>query len=375
MWSPAPPHFETTQNALFVSRGAVSKPTLGGWCRVGPSLRRLSISVCLLLLLTTGLKASERPWLFSPPKAVEPPQVKQADWIRNPLDAFVLARLDSKGLQPASDASPQTLIRRIYFDLIGLPPRPQEVEAFLTDKDPRAYEQLVGRLLEDQRYGERWARFWLDLARYADTAGYEGDPDLPHAWRYRDYVIDAFNNDMPYDQFIKEQLAGDEFDKLMGAGDLPDVPPDRVVALTFLRLAPFTEPRGDDCAEVDQPVAALLSDLKQRGMLDETLVVWASEMGRTPFKNGAMSNKPGREHNSWGLCMWMAGGNVKPGATVGATDEFSLRAADDPVPIRDVHATILDLLGLDDNQLRYLHAGRYRQLTDIGGNVLTEMIV
>lgn len=129
------------------------------------------------------------------------------------------------------------------------------------------------------------------------------------------------------------------------------------------------------CAEVDQPVAALLSDLKQRGMLDETLVVWASEMGRTPFKNGAMSNKPGRDHNAWGLCMWMAGGNVKPGATVGATDEFSLRATDDPVPIRDVHATILDLLGLDDNQLRYLHAGRYRQLTDIGGNVLTEMIV
>ena len=256
MWSPSPPHFETAhfetahfetaQNTLFVSRGAVSKPTLGGWCRVGPSLRRLSVSTCLLLLVTTGLKASERPWLFSPPKAVEPPQVKRADWIRNPLDAFVLARLDSKGLQPASDASRQTLIRRIYFDLIGLPPRPQEVEAFLTDKDPRAYEQLVDRLLEDQRYGERWARFWLDLARYADTAGYEGDPDLPHAWRYRDYVIDAFNNDMPYDQFIKEQLAGDEFGELMGATDLPDVLPDRVVALTFLRLAPFTEPRGDE---------------------------------------------------------------------------------------------------------------------------------
>ena len=128
------------------------------------------------------------------------------------------------------------------------------------------------------------------------------------------------------------------------------------------------------CAEVYQPVAALLTDLKQRGLLDETLVVWASEMGRTPFKNGGMSGNPGREHNSWALCMWMAGGDVKPGATVGATDEFSLRAADQPIPVRDVHATILDLLGLDDNRLRYLHAGRLRQLTDIGGHVLRDLI-
>ena len=128
------------------------------------------------------------------------------------------------------------------------------------------------------------------------------------------------------------------------------------------------------CREVDQPVAGLLADLKQRGLLDETLVVWASEMGRTPFKNGGMSGKPGREHNSWALCMWMAGGDVKAGATVGATDEFSLRSVDEPIPIRDVHATILDLLGLDDEQLRYLHAGRFRQLTDIGGSVLTDLI-
>ncbi|MDC0935649.1 DUF1501 domain-containing protein [Pirellulales bacterium] len=128
------------------------------------------------------------------------------------------------------------------------------------------------------------------------------------------------------------------------------------------------------CGEVDQPVAALLSDLKQRGLLEETLVVWASEMGRTPFQNGGMSGTPGREHNSWALCMWMAGGDVKGGATVGGTDEFSLRAAEQPIPIRDVHATILDLLGLDDDQLRYLHAGRMRQLTDIGGYVLSDII-
>lgn len=127
--------------------------------------------------------------------------------------------------------------------------------------------------------------------------------------------------------------------------------------------------------EVDQPVAALLTDLQQRGLLEETLVVWASEMGRTPFVNGKLSGSPGREHNSWNLVMWMAGGNVKGGSSAGETDEFGLRGIGDQIHIRDVHATILDLLGLDDERLRYLHAGRLRRLTDIGGNVLNEVIV
>ncbi|MEE3368533.1 MAG: DUF1501 domain-containing protein [Planctomycetota bacterium] len=126
--------------------------------------------------------------------------------------------------------------------------------------------------------------------------------------------------------------------------------------------------------EVDQPVAALLSDLEQRGLLEETLVVWASEMGRTPFKNGKMNDKPGRDHNSYGLVMWMAGGDVKPGATVGQTDDFSLRSVEEPIHIRHVHATLLNLMGLDDERLRYLHAGRNRQLTDIGGEVLEDLI-
>ncbi len=126
--------------------------------------------------------------------------------------------------------------------------------------------------------------------------------------------------------------------------------------------------------EVDQPVSALLTDLQQRGLLEETLVIWASEMGRTPFRNGALGKKPGREHNSWNLVMWMAGGDVKGGAKAGETDEFGLRAIDEGIHIRDVHATILNLMGLDDDQLRYLHAGRLRQLTDIGGEVLDEII-
>ncbi len=127
-------------------------------------------------------------------------------------------------------------------------------------------------------------------------------------------------------------------------------------------------------AEVDQPVAALLKDLKARGLLQETLVVWASEMGRTPFINELKSDKPGRDHNQYGLCMWMAGGDVKPGATAGATDEFGIRALEKEIPLRDVHATILNLMGLDDKRLTYLHAGRFRKLTDIGGDVLKEIV-
>ncbi|MCH2201321.1 MAG: DUF1501 domain-containing protein [Fuerstiella sp.] len=127
--------------------------------------------------------------------------------------------------------------------------------------------------------------------------------------------------------------------------------------------------------EVDQPVGALLTDLYERGLLEDTLVVWASEMGRTPFKNGSMGKKPGREHNSWNLVMWMAGGNVKGGSSAGETDEFGLRSvADESIPIRDVHATILNLMGLEDDELRYHHAGRLRQLTDIGGYVLDDII-
>lgn len=127
-------------------------------------------------------------------------------------------------------------------------------------------------------------------------------------------------------------------------------------------------------AEVDQPVAALLMDLKARGLLQETLVVWASEMGRTPFINDLKTDKPGRDHNQYGLAMWMAGGDVKGGSTAGETDEFGIKSLGEPIPIRDVHATILNLLGLSDERLTYLHAGRFRRLTDIGGRVLTEIV-
>ncbi len=128
------------------------------------------------------------------------------------------------------------------------------------------------------------------------------------------------------------------------------------------------------CLEVDLPVSGLLTDLKQRGLLEETLVVWTSEMGRSPILNGDLGSRPGRDHNGYALCMWMAGGGVKRGSTAGQTDEFSLRSIGQGIHIRDVHATLLKLMGLDDDSLTWLHAGRLRKLTDIGGQVLHEII-
>jgi len=138
------------------------------------------------------------------------PAVHNPGWVRNPIDAFVVSQLEAKGLTPSPPADRVTLIRRVSLDLIGLPPTPEEVEAFLADRSPNAYENVVDRLLGSPNYGERWARHWLDLARYAESEGFKSDETRPNAWRYRDYVIDALNNDKPYDRFVQEQIAGDE---------------------------------------------------------------------------------------------------------------------------------------------------------------------
>lgn len=148
-------------------------------------------------------------WSFQPPILPPVPSIKSA-WIHNPVDAFVLTKLQAKGLAPSPPATRRILIRRAYMDLIGLPPTPLEVDAFVSDTSATAWEKVVDRLLASPRYGERWGRHWLDLARYADSGGFEGDKDRLLAWRYRDYVIDAFNQDKPYTDFLREQLAGDE---------------------------------------------------------------------------------------------------------------------------------------------------------------------
>ena len=149
-------------------------------------------------------------WAFQPVSKPAPPAVQNRAWVRTPIDAFVLAKLEDKKLKPNPPADKITLLRRAYFDLIGLPPSPQDVDAFLADNSPTAFEKVVDRLLASPQYGERWGRHWLDLARYADSAGFKADETRPNMWRYRDYVIQSFNEDKPYDRFVKEQIAGDE---------------------------------------------------------------------------------------------------------------------------------------------------------------------
>lgn len=153
---------------------------------------------------------AKRHWAFQPLQSVEPPTVNDSDWLKNEIDGYVLAQLEAVGLQPSPPADRATLIRRVALDLTGLLPSPEEVETFVADCSPTAYEDLVDRLLASSHYGERWGRHWLDLARYADSSGFHNDLDRPWAWKYRDYVIDSFNEDKPYDQFVAEQLAGDE---------------------------------------------------------------------------------------------------------------------------------------------------------------------
>lgn len=155
------------------------------------------------------LKVSSDHWSFQPIRDPTPPSVKNEAWIKNAIDRFVLARLEKEGIAPSPAADRYTLIKRLSYDLLGLPPTPEDVDAFVNDKSSTAYEDLVDRMLKSPHFGERWGRHWLDKARYADSDGYEKDRPRPNAWRYRDWVIEAINKDMPLDQFTREQLAGD----------------------------------------------------------------------------------------------------------------------------------------------------------------------
>jgi cytochrome c553 len=186
---------------------------------------------------TTKKLDSHLDWLLQKPAAAAVPQVKNTAWVVNPIDAFVLQKLEAKGMSPAPPASKRALLRRVYFDLIGLPPTPDEVKDFENNQAPDAYEKVVDKLLADSRYGERWARHWLDLARFAESDGFAIDGERPTAWRYRDYVIRSFNQDKPYNRFVEEQLAGDEMPAGDGApkGGGADRS-DRLVALGFLRM-------------------------------------------------------------------------------------------------------------------------------------------
>jgi hypothetical protein len=184
----------------------------------------------------TITERARRHWAFQQIKAPAVPPAKNQSWLANPIDAFVLSQLEAKGLAPNPPATKRELIRRVTYDLIGLPPTPAEVEAFVTDTSPEAYMALVERLLASPHYGEKWGRHWLDLVRFAETNSYERDDPKPEAWRYRDYVIRAFNQDKPYHRFLREQLAGDE---------LPDRDDDALIATGYYRLGIWDDEPSD----------------------------------------------------------------------------------------------------------------------------------
>jgi hypothetical protein len=181
-------------------------------------------------------KREEKHWAFRPVKRPAIPATKDTAWLRTPIDAFILAGLELKELRPGPAADKRTLLRRVYLDLVGLPPNPREIKSFLEDDSPQAFRKVVDDLLARPQYGERWARHWLDVSRYAETNGYERDGSRKFAWRYRDYVIEAFNQDKPYDRFVLEQIAGDE---------LPGSDAQTRIATTFLRLGTWDDEPAD----------------------------------------------------------------------------------------------------------------------------------
>jgi hypothetical protein len=173
-------------------------------------------------------------WAFQPVSDPAPPRVRNESWVQTPIDAFVLAALENEGLEPAPPADKLTLLRRAKFDLLGLPPTPEEFREFLADQSPDAFARVVDGLLASPRYGEKWGRQWLDVARYADSTGLDDDFKLPNTWKYRDYVIEAFNSDMPYDRFVIEQLAGD----LLPADKPGEINTRGIIATGFLAVGP-----------------------------------------------------------------------------------------------------------------------------------------
>src|SRR5215471_18702013 len=199
-------------------------------------------------------------WSLQPVKKPSAPAVKNQQWVKTPIDAFVLAKLQEQNLQPNAPADKLTLLRRVTEDVTGLPPTQEETQQFLNDNSSNAYEKVVDRLLASPAYGERWGRHWLDVVRYADSNGFKADETRPNIWRYRDYVINSFNEDKPYDRFVKEQIAGDE---------LYPNDPDALVAMGFNRHW------------IDETNAAGLHARRQETLDDMTAVTGTAFLGLT----------------------------------------------------------------------------------------------
>ncbi|MGD9854427.1 MAG: DUF1549 domain-containing protein, partial [Planctomycetaceae bacterium] len=210
-------------------------------------------------------------WAYQPISRPPIPQVHNTDRVGTPIDAFILAQLEQQDFLLAEEAEPRTLIRRLSFDLLGLPPAPEEIDAFLADTAQDSYERLVDRLLASPAFGERWARHWLDVAGYADSEGYAvEDVERPHAWKYRDYVVRAFNSNKPFDRFILEQLAGDEL-ITSPLDNLTAADAELLTATGFLRMAP-----DGTAGSVDNP------ELARNDVMAETIkIVSTSLLGLT----------------------------------------------------------------------------------------------
>src|SRR4051812_47681541 len=199
-------------------------------------------------------------WAFRPVVKPPVPAVKDQGWSRNPIDALIASKLETKDLNPNPPADKLTRLRRVTLDMTGLPPTQDEIQKFMSDDSPNAWEKVVDRLLASPQYGERWGRHWLDVARYADSNGFKADETRPNIWRYRDYVIKAFNDDKPYDRFVREQIAGDE----LYPGN-----PDALVAMGFNRHW------------IDETNAAALFPRRQETLDDMTTATGEAFLGLT----------------------------------------------------------------------------------------------
>ncbi|MHC4996682.1 MAG: DUF1549 domain-containing protein, partial [Planctomycetota bacterium] len=214
--------------------------TLERWVTVGAPDPRIEAPATLKKRHEVDIEAGRAFWSFSPVQNPAPPSVKDIDWPRNDIDRFVLARLERAGLAPTGDTGKAALLRRATFDLLGLPPTEAQLESFLADRSPEAFERAVDRLLASPHFGERWGRHWLDVARFAESTGGGRSIMLPDAWRYRDYVIDSYNADKPFDRFVKEQLAGDLMPHRSGQERAAGM-----IATAFLMLGPHNYEQQD----------------------------------------------------------------------------------------------------------------------------------
>ena len=210
------------------------------------------------------IEAGRKHWAYQPLKAPAIPKTKNTSWPSGDIDRFILARLEVAGLTPGPDAKNIVMVRRLYFDLIGLPPTPEQIAQFVNDKSPKAYENLVDRLLKSPRFGERWGRHWLDVTRFAESMSLRGIL-LKHAWRYRDYVIEAFNDDRPYDQFLTQQLAGD----LLKATSV-DAQRQNLIATTFLVMGD-TLLENQNKSQLDMDFVDEQLDVIGKGLLAQTI--------------------------------------------------------------------------------------------------------